>query len=333
MLDATIEQLPNRADKPGMQDLNDLYLFVLVVEKGSFTAAGRAAELTTSRISRRIAELEERLGVRLMHRTTRKLTLTAVGDMYYQHCRAMVTEAEAAAEVVEQIQDSPRGRVRITCPTLTAQSLLGTIVADFMQRYPEVHISLSATDRIVDLIDDGFDVAIRFRVSPLEDSNLVARPLGDSHSYLMASPTFLEKHGQPTHPADLSRLTSVGKSRHDTKYTWQLSNEEGQIVDVPFQPVLDSDDWMMIKHAAVAGLGIASIPGELCREELAAGKLKIVLPEWKLPGIKIYIIYTSRRGLIPAVRVFIDFAAERIATGCSELKNGQQNPVEGNKII
>jgi len=315
MSGATIEQPSNHFSGPALEDLNDLYLFVLVVDKGSFTAASRAAGLTTSRISRRIADLEERLGVRLLHRTTRKLALTAIGEMYYQHCQAMVSEAEAAAEVIEQIQASPRGRVRVSCPTLTAQSVLGAIITDFMQRYPEVRVSLAATDRIVDLIDEGFDVAIRFRAIPLEDSNLVARALGESRSHLVASPAFLDKHGRPARPADLSHLPSVGKSRHDTAYSWHLSNADGQTAVIAYQPLLDSDDWLVIKHAVLTGLAIASIPEELC-PELATGGLEIVLPDWSLPSTNLYIVYTSRRGLIPAVRSFIDFVAERLERVC-----------------
>lgn len=313
---ATIEQQSRQISMPAMQDLNDLYLFALVVKQGSFTAAGKAAGLTTSRISRRIADLEERLGVRLLHRTTRKLALTAIGEMYYQHCQAMVSEAQAAAEVVERIQASPRGRVRVTCPVTTAQSVLGTIITDFMQRYPEVRVSLAATDRMVDLIDEGFDVAIRFRAAPLQDSGLVARALGESRSYLAASPAFLDRHGRPAQPADLSRLTSLGKSRHDAIYTWHLTGAHGQTRVVPYQPVLESDDWLVIKQAALAGLGVAAMPDEVCQQEITAGKLEIVLPEWRLPSVNLHIIYTSRRGLIPAVRAFIDFAAERLSAIC-----------------
>lgn len=152
MSTAIIEAAPGPDAPLQGQDLNDLYLFALVVERGSFTAASRAAGLTTSRISRRIADLEARLGVRLLHRTTRKLALTAVGEAYYEHCRAMVSEAQAAAEVVAHLQATPRGRVRVTCPVLSAQSVFGVIITDFMHRYPEVQLSVSATDRFVDLI-------------------------------------------------------------------------------------------------------------------------------------------------------------------------------------
>ena len=316
MSEATMEPAAGRIDEAALPDLNDLYLFVRVVDKGSFTAAGRAAGLTISRVSRRIAALEERLGVLLLHRTTRRLALTAVGELFYQHCRAMVSEAEAAAEAVEQVQATPRGRVRITCPALTAQSVLGPIITDFLQRYPEVRVSLAATDRIVDLIDEGFDVAIRFRAAPLEDSNLVARALGESHTYLVASPAFLDRHGRPARPADLADLSSVGKSRHDTAYRWHLTEGNGHTTVISHQPLLDSDDWLVIKHAALRGVGVAAIPGELCREELESGELEIVLPDWHLPGTNLHIVYTSRRGLIPAVRAFIDFATERLRVAC-----------------
>ena len=316
MSTAIVEQQSRPISAPAMQDLNDLYLFALVVKHGSFTAASKAAGLTTSRISRRIADLEERLGVRLLHRTTRKLALTAIGEMYYQHCQAIVSEAQAAAEVVEQIQASPRGRVRVTCPVTTAQSVLGIIITDFMQRYPEVRVSLAATDRMVDLIDEGFDVAIRFRALPLEDSSLVARALGESRSYLVASPAFLDRHGRPALPADLARLASLGKSRHDAAYAWHLTSAHGQISVIPYQPVLESDDWLVIKQSALAGLGVAAMPDELCQSDIAAGRLEIVLPEWRLPSANLHIIYTSRRGLIPAVRAFIDFTAERLAAIC-----------------
>lgn len=316
------QEIAGRSARP---DLNDLYLFARVVEHGSFTAAGRAAGLTTSRVSRRIADLEGRLGVRLLHRTTRKLALTPIGEQYYQHCRALVSEAEAAAEVVEQVQAVPRGRVRVTCPALTAQSVLGPIVTDFMRQCPEVRVSLAASDRVVDLIDEGFDVAIRFRALPLEDSSLVARTIGESRAFLVASPTLLEGYGRPALPADLARFPSLGKSRHDAGYVWQLTGEHGENAAIPYRPRLDSDDWLVLKHAALAGLGLVAMPDEMCQADIDAGRLEIALPDWRLPGSSLHIVYPSRRGLIPAVRAFIDFVAERLAAQCP--KNRGQTPV------
>lgn len=316
MSEAIIGHGSSETNRPPVpEDFNDLYLFTLIVEKGSFTAASRTAGLTTSRISRRIANLEERLGVRLLHRTTRKLALTTIGSQYYQHCKAMVTEAEAATELVEQLQASPRGRVRVTCPALMVQSVLGPIITDFMLRYPDVSVSVVATDRFVDLIDEGFDVAIRIRSTALEDSSLVARTLGQSSSRLVASPAFLDRYGHPARPDELARLPSLGKSRHDSAYHWHLTGTDGKTQVIPYQPVLDSDDWLVIKQAALAGLGVAAIPEELC-PELSTGGLEILLPDWQLPTSSVHIVYTSRRGLIPAVRTFIDFAAERLTRIC-----------------
>lgn len=293
-------------------DLNDLYLFTLVVEQRSFTAAGRMANLTTSRVSRRIAALEERLGVRLLHRSTRKLSLTPVGARYYEHCRAMVSEAEAAAEVVEQVQAQPRGRVRVTCPVLMAQSTLAPIVVEFMRTYQEVQVTVTATDRLVNLIDDGFDVAIRFRALPLGDSTLVARALGESRNLLVAAPALLESIGRPQSVTELARFRALAKSRHESPYTWRLTGPDGEAAEHPFQPTLDSDDWLILKQAALAGLGIVAMPEDICAPEIAEGKLETVLAGWALPSATLHIVYASRRGLVPAVRSFVDFVAERL---------------------
>ena len=322
MYKATIVPDSRAVGPSAMQDLNDLYLFALVVEQGSFTVAGKAAGLTTSRISRRIAGLEERLGVRLLHRTTRKLALTDIGEMYYQHCQAMVSEAEAAAEVVEQIQASPRGRVRITCPVLAAESVLGSIITDFMRAYPEVRVSLTATDRFVDLIDEGIDVAIRFRAAPLENSSLVARSLGESRTTWWRVRRFSTCMVGPHSPL-IYRAWSASVSAATTlpiPGIWPVRT--GRPPSSRFIPLLESDDWLVIKQAALAALGMAAIPDELCHQEIAADKLEIVLPAWRLPSTNLHIIYTSRRGLIPAVRTFIDFASERLAAIClTDAKN------------
>jgi DNA-binding transcriptional LysR family regulator len=301
-----------RRRKSPRPDLNDLYLFTLVVEQGSFTAAGRVANLTTSRVSRRIAGLEERLGVRLLHRSTRKLKLTPIGARYYEHCRAMVSEAEAAAEVVEQVQATPRGRVRVTCPALMAQSTLAPIVVEFMRTYPEVQVTVAATDRLVDLIDEGFDVAIRFRALPLGDSTLVARALGESRHLMVAAPALLDAAGRPRSVPELTRFRALAKSRHEQVYSWRLTGPEGEEVELPFQPTLDSDDWLILKQAALAGQGIVAMPEDICAPEVASGKLERVLSGWTLPSAALHIVYASRRGLVPAVRSFVDFVAERL---------------------
>ncbi len=303
-----------------MQDLNDLYFFTLVVDKGSFTQASQSIGITKSRISRRIAQLEEQLGVRLLHRSTRKLMLTDIGQVFYQHCKAMVSEAQAAQEAAEQVQLKPRGRIRVTCPALFAQSPLAPLITDFMKRYPEVQISLAATDRQVDLIAEGYDVAIRFQAAQLEDSSLVVRSLGESSSYLVASPELLNKYAYPQIPQDLATMNSLGKTCNDGLYSWHLHRPNGSKCTIAYHPILESNEWRVLKQAALAGIGIVALPSEECREEIQQGQLIKLLPDWSLPGAKLYIVFPSRRGLVPAVHYFIDFIATHLLTACAKIK-------------
>ncbi|MDF2868388.1 MAG: Transcriptional regulator, LysR family [Gammaproteobacteria bacterium] len=302
-----------------IQDLNDLYFFTLVVDKGSFTAASQSIGITKSRISRRIALLEAQLGVRLLHRSTRRLMLTNIGQIFYQHCRAMVNEAQAAQQAAEQAQLKPRGRIRVTCPALFAQTSLGFFIIHFMKTYPEVQISLTATDRRVDLIAEGFDVAIRFQADRLEDSNLVVRSLGESALYLVASPELLNKTGYPKIPSELNAITSLAKTRSDGLYSWHFTKKDGVKCNLAYNPVLESNEWTVLKQAALEGLGITALPGEICKQEIQQGQLQRLLTDWSLPGAKLYIVYPSRRGLVPAVNYFIEFIASQLANSCSQI--------------
>ncbi len=302
-----------------IQDLNDLYFFTLVVDKGSFTAASQSIGITKSRISRRIAQLEAQLGVKLLYRSTRKLTLTTIGQIFYQHCSAMVSEAQAAQQAAEQAQLKPRGRIRITCPALLAESSLGALITHFMKTYPEVQISLLATDRRVDLIAEGFDVAIRFQADRLADSNLIVRSLATSSLYLVASPTLLAKTGYPQTPNELYTFNSLTKSRSDGLYSWHFTGTDGHKCTITYNPVLESNEWMILKQAALDGLGIAALPSEICRQEIQQGQLQRLLTNWSLPGAKLYIVYPSRRGLVPAVNYFIEFIASQLAKSCSQI--------------
>lgn len=300
-----------------LPDLNDLYFFCLVVDKGSFTKAGTSIGITKSKISRRIAMLEERLGVRLLHRSTRKLALTDIGQVFYQHCKAMVVEAQSAQEAAEQAQLKPRGRIRVSCPALFAQSEFSALITEFMQGFEEVRIVLNATDRAVDIIQEGFDVAIRFQTAAASDSNLVMRKLGDSTSLLVASPIFLQRHGQPQTPEELIHFNCFAKMRHEGINQFLFKHMNGQQVTINFQPLLETNELLMLKKAALAHLGITMLPQEICYEEIMSQQLVQILPEWSLPSAGLYIIYPSRRGLIPAVRYFIDFMAERLMQRCS----------------
>ena len=219
-----------------MQDLNDLAWFVQVVDHEGFAAAGRALDQPKSKLSRRIAQLEERLGVRLIHRTTRQFVVTEVGQTFYQHCKAMLIEAEAAQQAVETLRSEPRGSVKLTCPVTLLHAHIGPMLARFMLRYPGVNVLLEATNRRVDVVGEGVDVAIRVRPRPFDDSDLVMRVLADRGHRLVASPSLIARMGRPQVPSELSAWPglSLGAGRHQHK--WQLTGPGGARAEIYFTP-------------------------------------------------------------------------------------------------
>jgi DNA-binding transcriptional LysR family regulator len=295
-----------------MQDLNDLVYFAEVVDRGGFAAAGRALGLPKSRLSRRVAELETRLGVRLLQRTTRKLSMTAVGEQYHRHCVAMREDAQAAADAVAQAQTEPRGTIRVACPVTLAQTTLGPILPQFFARYPLVRIDMRVSNRVVDLVEEGFDVALRVR-STLDDSgSLVVKSFGTSRTLLVASPVQLARQGRPASVAELAWLDTVNMSTVGDAATWQLVGPDGATHAFQHQPRYVADDLMTLKLAVLAGTGICALPDYLCADELRDGRLVNVLPGWApRPGI-FHAVFPSRRGLVPAVRRFLDFLGEAI---------------------
>ncbi|CUA81886.1 MULTISPECIES: LysR substrate-binding domain-containing protein [Gulbenkiania] len=296
-----------------MSDLNDLYYFAKVVEYGGFMAAGRALGVPKSRLSRRVAELEERLGVRLLHRTTRKLALTDLGTQYYRHCQAMLAEAEAAQETIDRARAEPRGVVRVSCPELLCKTLLAPVLPGFMQRNPQVKVWLEITNRRVDLLEEGVDVALRVRPQMEDSASLVARRLGISGYALVASPALLATHGMPRRPEDLLAMPVVAMSRPDNRTSIVLTDPTGTTQTLTFDsPRLMGDDLVLLSAAAEAGIGIGALPTLVCHEAMAAGRLVALLPEYQLPGGILHAVFPSRRGLVPAVRAFIDFLVEEL---------------------
>ncbi len=299
-----------------MQDLNDLYYFVQVVEHQGFAPAGRALNVPKSKLSRRIGILEERLGVRLVQRSTRKFSVTEIGQSYYQHCKAMLVEAEAAQEVIDLTRAEPQGIVRVASPVALLHFQVGAMLAQFMADHPRVQVHLEATNRRVDVIQEGFDLALRVRFPPLEDSDLVMKILGESRQCLVASPALLKQH-PPLHvPADLYAVPSVDLGGPQRDYVWQLDGPNGAAALVPHTPRLVTDDMMTLRQAALAGVGVVQLPTMTLREEFRSGVLVRILPDWApRPGI-IHVVFPSRRGLLPAVRQLIDSLAlqfERLA--------------------
>ncbi len=295
-----------------MEDLNDMLYFVEVVERGGFAAAGRSLGLPKSRLSRRVAELEGRLGVRLLQRTTRKLSVTAVGEIYLRHCATMRDEALAAAEAVAQMQVEPRGTLRVTCPVTLAQSTLGYLVPSYLAQYPHVKLDMRVTNRVVDLIEEGVDIALRVRPTLDDSGSLVVKQLGGSSALLLASPSLLHRQGTPSKPEDLVKLDTIAMSATDGRSTWELAGPDGQSYEFQHQPRYIADDLQTLKLAVLAGTGISFLPEMLSRAELQAQLLVPVLPGWTIRSGMVHAVFPSRRGQVPAVRSFLDFLGEHM---------------------
>lgn len=303
-----------------MQDLNDLALFAAVVEHGSFTAAAAALGVAKSHVSQRISRLETRLGVRLVQRTTRKHHVTEIGNRYYRHCRQMLLEAERAQRLVESAHGEPSGELRVACPSLFSQLILGPMAADFLGMHPQVRLQIDVLNRAVDVIEEGYDVAFRVR-QEIEDSSLVVRSFGIGQQVLVASPALLDTRAAPRRPADLPAWPSLGTAMaaERGRHRWHLRSRRGDEAVVEHHPRFVTDDMQALVAAAIAGIGVAMLPGFLCAEPLAREVLRIVLPSWRPFAGNIHAVYASRHGLSSALRSFLDFVAPRIEVKLAEL--------------
>jgi DNA-binding transcriptional LysR family regulator len=259
-----------------------------------------------------VAELEARLGVRLLQRTTRKLSLTEVGEIYLRHCSAMRDEALAASEAVAQMQVEPRGTLRITCPVTLAQSSMGYLVPRFLEMYPQVRIDMRVTNRVVDLVEEGIDIALRVRPTLEDSGSLVVKNLGVSSGRLLASPALLQRQGMPEKPEDLLKLDTVAMSWADGRSSWRLLGPDGKEFVLQHQPRYVADDLQTLKLAVLAGTGMSFIPDSMSAAERQAQLLVPVLPGWTLPSGVAHAVFPSRRGQVPAVRSFLDFIGERM---------------------
>lgn len=290
------------------QDLNDLYYYVQVVDHGGFAQAGRALGVPKSKLSRRIGKLEERLGVRLIQRSSRSFSVTELGQVYYGRCRAMLVEADAAQTVIESTHAEPCGIVRLSCPIGLLHAHVGEMLADFAALYPGVSVQLTGINRAVDVVAEGLDLAIRVRPLPLDDSDLAMRVLGYAAQYLVASPALIERHGMPRSPVDLVPWPSLG---HGPGQAWTLLGGDGAQAAQHHEPKFMTTDMLTLRQAAIAGIGVVQLPAMMVRAELADGRLVRLLPDWAPRREIIHIVFPSRRGLLPSVRALIDFLAER----------------------
>jgi DNA-binding transcriptional LysR family regulator len=293
-----------------LQDLNDLYYFVRAVEHGGFAPAGRALGVPKSKLSRRVALLEDRLGVRLIHRSTRHFVLSEVGRRYFEHCRAMLVEAAAAQEAIDSLTAEPGGTIRLTCPIGLLNFHVGEMLARFMARYPKVSIHLEATNRRVDVVGEGVDLAIRVRPRPFDDSDLAHRVFSDRGQCLVASPALVERMGMPEEPEDLSNWPSLSRAVPQESHAWVLEHASGETVTVHHSPRYVTTDMLALKSAALAGVGVVQLPVLMLPRELESGALVSVLHDWQPPREVIHVVFPTRRGMLPSVRALIDFLVE-----------------------
>lgn len=296
-----------------MQDLNDFWYFVQVVDHGGFSPASRAVGIPKSRLSRRIQLLEERLETRLIQRSTRSFTVTEAGQIFYRHCKAMMIEAEAAQEAIDSLRAEPRGVVRLTCPIALLHVHVGAMLAQFMARYPQVTVQLEETNRQVDVVNESVDLAIRVRPGPLDDSELVMRKLADRGMCLVASPALVARFGLPSSPANLAPWPSLALSRVQQTYRWILFGPQDQEAILHHKPRFITTDMIALRSAAMAGVGIVQLPMMMLKEQFADGSLVHLLPQWRTRREIIHAVYPSRRGQLPAVRALIDFLVESYA--------------------
>lgn len=294
-----------------MEDLDDLYLFMRVIDAGGFSAAERSTGIPKSRLSRRIAALETRLGVRLIQRSAHSFHATAIGESVYRHARAIADEAEAVRATVSQTLAEPSGLIRVSSSLLTGELLLSGWLADFMNLYPKVRISLDLSNRYVDLLEERIDLAIRFSSMPLDSADIVARPIGQAGMVLVASPSFLAAHGEPDALEDLGRFPALAQGSLEAIRPWVFKDASGARLMHQPQARFITDNILALREAALRGAGLVQLPTDACKDALRDGSLRILLPQLESVGATVYAIYPSRRGMTSAVRTLISYLEER----------------------
>jgi DNA-binding transcriptional LysR family regulator len=286
-----------------MIDLNEIYVFLKVVEAGSFVGASKQLAMPSTTVSRKIQKLEDTLGVRLLQRSTRKLHLTDIGRHYFENCQQSLVAIEEANALVSQSRAMPTGVLRITSPTDFAINYLQSWMNDFLALYPDVQIELEVTDRYVDIIEERIDIA--FRSGELKDSSLIARRIGPKQSVFCASPDYIARAGKPKTPPDLTQHDCIIMGTSLKNQTWRFITEKDEI-SVPVTGRYAVDSMQLVVKAAHNGMGIAQVPYPLVIQSLEKGELIRLLSDYSPPIQSIYIIYPSHKHLARNVRVFID---------------------------
>jgi DNA-binding transcriptional LysR family regulator len=291
-----------------VNDLNDVFYFAKIVEHGSLSAAATMLGIAKSVLSQHLAKLEAELGVRLIHRSTRGLRITDIGQRYYERCRAVVAELENSRRVIDDARTVPRGRVRVSCPINLSQPFGARAIAGFMAKHPDVEVTLDISNRDVDVLAGGYDLVLRVG-SHIKSSNLIVRSLTAPPHWLLASPALIARCGEPQQPDDLKEFPSLGgafPAEHGVRHLWHLTGPKGQKRTIAYRPRLVGEDLLALKEAALVGCGVADLPPISCPQEIADGQLVHLLPKWQLPPLSICAMYPSRQGLPLTVRMLVD---------------------------
>ena len=296
-----------------LTDLDDFYCFAQVVEHGGFSAAERATDIPKSKLSRRVYNLEERLGVRLIQRSSRHFAVTDIGMNIYRHAQVMANAAQAAHDLIDHLSTEPRGLIKISVPVSIAQNELAKILPAFLKQYPEIKIQMMISNRRVDVIHEGIDIALRVRANLDDDPNLVIRQFERIEQHLFASQGYLNEFGDLKQPEDLVQHKFLSMSADHIEQMIVLQNADKQQRKLKIQPTLLGSDLIMLSQLAAAGSGITLLPDNVVQHWVERGELVKVLPEWKAAHGIFHMVYPSRRGLLPAVRIFIDYLVEYLS--------------------
>ena len=296
-----------------LSDLDDFYCFALVVEHGGFSAAERATDIPKSKLSRRVYNLEEHLGVRLIQRSSRHFAVTEIGMNIYRHAQVMMNAAQAAHDLVDHLSTQPRGVIKVSLPVSIAQNEIAKILPQFLKTYPEIRIQLIVSNRRVDIINEGIDVALRVRSNLDDDPSLILRKFEKIEQHLFASQAYLNEFGDLKQPEDLSQHQILSMADEHLDQHIVVHDENNHQKKIKVNPIVMGSDLMMLAQLARQNCGIALLPDTIVQDYVQSGELVRVLPFWKAPHGILHAVYPSRRGLLPAVRVFIDYLVAHLS--------------------
>lgn len=297
-----------------LSDLDDFYCFAQVVEHGGFSAAERATDIPKSKLSRRVQNLEEHLGVRLIQRNSRQFAVTDIGMNIFRHAQVMINAAQAAHDLVDHLSLEPRGVIKVSLPVSVAQNEIAKILPHFLKQYPEIKVQLFVSNRRVDIINEGIDIALRIRSNLDHDPSLIIREFAKIEQHLFASQAYLNQYGDLKQPEDLTqhRILSMADAHLDQYIV--IHNQDQLQKKIRVNPVVMGSDLTMLAQLACQNSGIVLLPDTVVQDYVDQGQLVKVLPEWTAPHGIFHAVYASRSGVLPAVRVFIDYLVEQLSS-------------------